>query len=430
MSALRDLAEITIVSDPPAGPSLVERFVSADERPVAVAMLPVGEKLAAARRTKGLTLLDVAKGVKIKVEHLVAIEAGDADALPAVPFTAGFIKAYAQFLGLDADEYATAYRHEVGAPTPPTDAPAAAPQWEAPVAPERQNAPRFSLPAGPGALASYFGIGAAGFCAAWFGVSMLPRTAPEPIRAESPTDQTAEVAATAPAITEVSQTATPETTPVQTETVVTAPAATEIEIAAAEAAPVEVKKVAAPSRKAEKPRVETPAEPPAAQEAQTTESLDTISSYEIAQAGPEYLETPYTEGVTPSAADVAISPAAQEPAPLAPLASEPAGDLGAIAAVAPATTEPQIVAASIIRAAEPVYPERCVRHAAATESVDVIFSITVQGRPVGAAVVQSSNDCFNSAAINAASDMRFAPRRIDGKPAIETAKVVTVRFAR
>lgn len=430
MSALRDLAEITIVSDPPSGPSLVERFVSADERPVAVAMLPIGEKLAAARRTNGLTLLDVAKGVKIKVEHLVAIEAGDADALPAVPFTAGFIKAYAQFLGLDADEYATAYRREIGAPTPPADAPATGPQWEAPVAPVRQSAQGFSLPAGPGALASYFGIGAAAFCAAWFGVSMLPRTAPEPVRAESATsDQSAEAAATdTVAAAELAQTATLEAAAAaaQTETVSPATAEVEVEIAAVEAAPVEVKKVAVPSRKSEKPRVAAPVEPLAAE----TTPADAISSYEIAQAAPEYLETPYTDGAGAPAAGV-VSPSANEPVVLAPVASAPpAADLGEIATAGPAPAGPQIVAASIIRAAEPVYPERCVRHAAATESVDVIFSITVQGRPVGAAVVQSSNDCFNSAAVNAASDMRFAPRRVDGKPAIETAKVVTVRFAR
>ncbi|MFN0024895.1 MAG: helix-turn-helix domain-containing protein, partial [Parvularculaceae bacterium] len=100
---------------------------------------PVGLKLATARKAKGLTHLDVHAGTKIKIVHIVAIEAGERAFLPATPFTAGFVKAYAQFLGLSGDEFARAYKREAGFVPPsaqlPTPVPALATRAELAEAP-------------------------------------------------------------------------------------------------------------------------------------------------------------------------------------------------------------------------------------------------------------------------------------------------------
>ena len=100
----------------------------------------VGAKLAGARKAKGYSLDDVHVGTKVKAATLAAIESADRASLPAVPFTAGFIKAYAQFLGLDPEEYARSYRIEVGA-VAPSAAPTSAIADVAPLQPNESPAP-------------------------------------------------------------------------------------------------------------------------------------------------------------------------------------------------------------------------------------------------------------------------------------------------
>jgi TonB family protein len=92
--------------------------------------------------------------------------------------------------------------------------------------------------------------------------------------------------------------------------------------------------------------------------------------------------------------------------------------------------EPTIVAARVTRAAVAVYPERCATRAGEKVGVSVLFSVTTEGKPISASVVASDNRCFNTAAVRAVYDMRFSPRTIDGAPAVETGKTVTVQFVR
>lgn len=74
----------------------------------------VGDRLAAARKAQGLSLDDVVVRTRIPLRHLEMIEAGNHSALPAIPYSAGFVKTYAQLVGLNGSELARDFRTEVG----------------------------------------------------------------------------------------------------------------------------------------------------------------------------------------------------------------------------------------------------------------------------------------------------------------------------
>jgi transcriptional regulator with XRE-family HTH domain len=63
--------------------------------------LPLGQILRAAREQKGLTLSEVAEGTRIKVQVLEAMEHNDFRPMPAAVYAKGFIKMYAEFIGVD-----------------------------------------------------------------------------------------------------------------------------------------------------------------------------------------------------------------------------------------------------------------------------------------------------------------------------------------
>ncbi|WCT71907.1 helix-turn-helix domain-containing protein [Sphingomonas naphthae] len=75
----------------------------------------VGETLRATREQQLLTIEAIAERTRIPIRHLLAIEAGDYAAMPAVPYAAGFVKGYAQALGLDGPLYSRLYRDELNA---------------------------------------------------------------------------------------------------------------------------------------------------------------------------------------------------------------------------------------------------------------------------------------------------------------------------
>jgi cytoskeleton protein RodZ len=74
----------------------------------------VGDRLRAARNKVGLDLSDVATRTRIPQRHLVAIEAGDYTALPALTYCVGFVKSYARAVGEDPVELGRAVRAELG----------------------------------------------------------------------------------------------------------------------------------------------------------------------------------------------------------------------------------------------------------------------------------------------------------------------------
>src|SRR2546428_8672060 len=61
------------------------------------------------RESKGLTLEQIAAKTKIGTRFLEAIEKDDFQRLPGGIFSRGFVRAYAECLGLDADEAVANY---------------------------------------------------------------------------------------------------------------------------------------------------------------------------------------------------------------------------------------------------------------------------------------------------------------------------------
>lgn len=100
-----------------------------------------------------------------------------------------------------------------------------------------------------------------------------------------------------------------------------------------------------------------------------------------------------------------------------PIAPPPAGEALTDPSSAP-PIEPgaEIIEARILERVDPVYPVNCASGAAATERVVVAYIIQGNGRVSSERISESSNDCFNDAALNAIRRWRFSPRTIDGAP--------------
>jgi cytoskeletal protein RodZ len=71
-------------------------------------MTDIGSQLRAAREAQGLTLEQVFKSTRIKASFLEAIEANQFQALPGPVQARGFVRSYANFLGLDGEQLASA----------------------------------------------------------------------------------------------------------------------------------------------------------------------------------------------------------------------------------------------------------------------------------------------------------------------------------
>lgn len=74
----------------------------------------VGDKLRAAREAQGLTVEEIANSTRIPKRHLITIENGGYDGLPAPTYSAGFIKSWARRLGLDGQSLSDQFRMEMG----------------------------------------------------------------------------------------------------------------------------------------------------------------------------------------------------------------------------------------------------------------------------------------------------------------------------
>ena len=84
---------------------------SADERGHPIASR-TGADLRAARERLGWTLPDIAKHLRIRQPFLESIECGRIADLPGNAYAVGFVRTYAQALGLDPDEMARRFRAE------------------------------------------------------------------------------------------------------------------------------------------------------------------------------------------------------------------------------------------------------------------------------------------------------------------------------
>jgi cytoskeleton protein RodZ len=107
---------------------MAEQATSDEFRP-----LSIGERLQQAREARGLRLEDVASQTRIPIRHLQHIEREEWDALPAATYCVGFVRSYANTVGLDGAELGRELRDRLGG----TRSRAPAPEYYRPADPAR-----------------------------------------------------------------------------------------------------------------------------------------------------------------------------------------------------------------------------------------------------------------------------------------------------
>jgi len=83
----------------------------------------VGQDLRAARLRRGDDLAAVSKVLKIRKDHLEALEEDRSEALPGRTYAVGFIRSYADYLGLDAVQCVERFKAEIAGRTDETTPP-------------------------------------------------------------------------------------------------------------------------------------------------------------------------------------------------------------------------------------------------------------------------------------------------------------------
>ena len=82
-----------------------------NETPPYSELATFGEELRREREIRGISLKEIADATKISKRFLDAIERNDHKTLPAPVFTRGFVREYARYLGLNADEMVNRYNY-------------------------------------------------------------------------------------------------------------------------------------------------------------------------------------------------------------------------------------------------------------------------------------------------------------------------------
>ena len=149
---------------------------------------PPGERLAdrlvAARESKGVDLLRAERETKIRRQYLAAMERGAWEELPAGVYARGFLRNYAIYLGLDADEVLTAWNRERGE----------VPLEPAIVVPRPIEAPRKGIVLGPGIIVAALVSIAAIAIVSYIGFQLLRFSEPPAIAVTDPAAAVVKVA--------------------------------------------------------------------------------------------------------------------------------------------------------------------------------------------------------------------------------------------
>jgi cytoskeletal protein RodZ len=72
-------------------------------------MTSFGEELRRERELRRITLREVAESTKVSLRYLEALEGNDFEHLPGGVFNRGFVRAYAQYIGVDPDTMVDSY---------------------------------------------------------------------------------------------------------------------------------------------------------------------------------------------------------------------------------------------------------------------------------------------------------------------------------
>jgi cytoskeleton protein RodZ len=102
------------MADEPSKRKVLPETASGDGDFAAVAQgeARVGDVLANLREARGIELADIASHLRIREQYLASIESGDLSHLPGPTYAIGFVRSYANFLGLDGDEAVRLFKGE------------------------------------------------------------------------------------------------------------------------------------------------------------------------------------------------------------------------------------------------------------------------------------------------------------------------------
>jgi cytoskeletal protein RodZ len=103
-------------------------------------MFAIGDSLREARARRGLSSAEVQKGIRIRERYLTALEEERWELLPGEAYTKGFLRTYAEFLGLDGNLYIEEYNAQIADHDEPL-----VPQTLAPVHMQRRGVMRTLL---------------------------------------------------------------------------------------------------------------------------------------------------------------------------------------------------------------------------------------------------------------------------------------------
>ncbi len=78
----------------------------------------LGEHLARKRNELGLSLKELSEKTRIRTYYLEGIEKGEFHRLPCLPYSRGFVHAYAAYIGVDANAAANQFIAEAGLEVP------------------------------------------------------------------------------------------------------------------------------------------------------------------------------------------------------------------------------------------------------------------------------------------------------------------------
>src|SRR5476651_1130751 len=73
----------------------------------------VGQNLRAARLRRGDEIASVSRALKIRKDHLEALEDDRLEDLPGKTYALGFVRSYAHYLGLDSAAFAERFKQEI-----------------------------------------------------------------------------------------------------------------------------------------------------------------------------------------------------------------------------------------------------------------------------------------------------------------------------
>lgn len=105
-----DAAENSEVSAAQPAPQASEAVAKSEEKTAKTTK--VGAMLKDMRLRKGVKAADIAKKLCIRKHYLDAIEESNYEALPPLPYGIGFIRSYANFLGLNGENIVELYKEE------------------------------------------------------------------------------------------------------------------------------------------------------------------------------------------------------------------------------------------------------------------------------------------------------------------------------